>query len=228
MKISEFVKKEFCGWGRIERIIFPLVITLVVGIALSLKDTTPAIISAICGICATILAGKGKISCYVFGMIANICYSYISYKNHFWGNLALNALYFFPMQFVGIAKWKNHLNQETQEIYKTSLNNKERTIYSILAIFAVTVLYFVLKYYNDLNPLVDSITTIFSVVAYIMTVKRCIEQWFLWTVVNALCVLMWIGAYINGSHCFATILMWFTYLILGIYFMHNWKKEIEN
>ena len=97
-----------------------------------MKDKPVALVSAICGVCATILAGKGKISCYIFGMLANICYSYISFKNQFWGNLALNMLYYFPMQFVGISKWKNHLKEETQEIYKTRLNLKERIIYLIL------------------------------------------------------------------------------------------------
>ena len=120
MKIVEFIKKEFEGWGKYERIIFPLEILLIVLISIYMKDKTAALISAICGICATILAGKGKISCYFFGMMANICYSYISFKNSLWGNLGLNMLYYFPMQFVGIAKWKNHLKKETQEIYKTS------------------------------------------------------------------------------------------------------------
>ena len=228
MKVVEFIQKEFSGWGRVERIIFPLEILFIACIAVYMKDTPAAIISAVCGICATILAGKGKISCYVFGMIANICYSYISFKNQFWGNLALNILYYFPMQFVGIAKWKNHLKKETQEIYKTHLNNRERIIYSIIAILLSAAGYFLLKYFKDLYPVFDSITTVLSVIAFILTVKRCVEQWYAWTIVNAICVIMWAGAYMQGSHCFATILMWSTYLILGLYFLKNWENELKS
>jgi len=227
MKVVEFVKKEFSGWGRVEKIVFPSEILFIACVAIYMKDTPAAIISAICGICATILAGKGKISCYVFGIIANICYSYISFKNQFWGNLALNALYYFPMQFVGIAKWKNHLKKETQEIYKSNLNKRERIIYSLTAVLLSTCGYFLLKHFNDLNPVFDSVTTVLSVIAFILTVKRCIEQWYVWTIVNAMCIIMWIGAYLNGSHCFATILMWSTYLILGLYFLGNWRKELK-
>ena len=228
MRITEFIKKEFYGWGELERIIFPLVILFIVGIAIYLKDTPVAILSAICGICATILAGKGKISCYVFGMIANICYSYISYKNQFWGNLFLNMLYYFPMQFIGIYKWKNHLKKDTQEIYKTFLNKKERFIYIFFAIILCIIAFNVLEYFKDSNSIIDSATTVLSVFAYILTVKRCIEQWYVWTIVNGLCIFMWIGAYVHGSHCFATILMWFTYFILGLYFLNKWNIEIKN
>ena len=228
MRVIDFIKKEFIGWGRFERIIFPLEILLIICISIYMNDTPAALLSAICGICATILAGKGKISCYLFGMIANICYSYISFKNHLWGNLALNMLYFFPMQFVGIAKWKKHLKKETQEIYKTTLKESEKYLYFIMAFILSSIFYFILGHFNDLNPFADSVTLILSVIAYIFTVKRCIEQWYLWTIVNALSVYMWIDAYLKGSHCFATILMWSTYLVLGIYFLYNWKRELQN
>ena len=228
INVLNFIKKEFEGWGKFEKIVFPLEILLITIISIYMKDKTAALISAICGICATILAGKGKISCYFFGMVANICYSYISFKNSLWGNLGLNMLYYFPMQFVGIAKWKNHLKKDTQEIYKTNLHKKEKIIYTLAAIFGSICAYFILKYFNDLNPAIDAITTVLSIIAFILTVKRCIEQWYCWTIVNGLCVLMWIDAYTKGSQCFATILMWSTYFVLGLYFLYTWKKEIKN
>ncbi len=227
MKIVEFIKGEMRGWGKYEKIIFPLLIFFVGSIAIYMHDVKAAIISAICGICATITAGKGKISCYFFGIISNLCYSYISLENEFWGNLFLNMLFYLPMQFVGIHNWKKHLKKETQEIYKTKLSLSQRLIYSCILIFICMLAYYILLKLNDGNPLFDSITTVLSVVAFILTIKRCIEQWYLWTVVNACSTFMWIGAFIQGSHCFATILMWLTYLVLGIYFLNRWNKEVK-
>lgn len=227
MSVSNFIKKELSGWNKWEKILFPLEIFIIILISLYMKDSRVALISAICGICATIFAGKGKISCFAFGIIANICYSYISYKNSFWGNLGLNILYYLPMQFVGICHWKKHLKMDTQEIYKTQLTNKERILYTILVLGVSLIGYSILLRFNDSSPIMDSLTTVLSIFAYILTVKRCIEQWYVWTVVNGLCTFMWIGAYLNGSNCFATILMWATYLILGIYFMYTWKKEVK-
>lgn len=102
MNIMEFTKKELSGWGKIERIIFPLEILLIILISIYMKDNKVALVSAVCGISYTILAGKGKISCYLFGLAGTFCYSFISFKNALYGNLALYALYYFPMQVAGI------------------------------------------------------------------------------------------------------------------------------
>lgn len=226
-RIVNFIKKEFSGWGKGECIIFPLVILLIIIISVFMKDKPEALVAAICGICATILAGKGRISCYFLGMITNLCYSYISLKNMFWGHLVLNMLYYFPMQFVGIAKWKNHFKKDTQEICKTALTCKERILYAFVAIVFSIIGYFILKKFGDLSPMIDATTTVLSIIAFVLTVKRCIEQWYVWTIVNTLNVVMWIIAFLHGSHSFAVILMWFTYLLLGLYFLREWKNELK-
>ena len=227
MNILEFTKKELSGWGKYERIIFPLEILLIILISIYMKDNKVALVSAVCGISYTILAGKGKISCYLFGLAGTFCYSFISFKNALYGNLALYALYYFPMQVLGIFKWKKHLKSDTQEIEKTKLSPKERVVYSLIAVFGSVILSFVLWKLNDQNPIIDAITSVFSIIGLILTVKRCIEQWYIWFVVNGLSMIMWIQAYLNGSNCFATILMWATYFVLSIYFLHTWNKEMR-
>lgn len=227
MKIAEFIKKELTGWGKYERIIFLLEIVLIILLSVVMKDSKIALISAICGISYTILAGKGKISCYFFGLCGTLCYSLISLQNQLFGNLVLYLLYYFPMQIVGIFKWKKHLKKGAQEIIKTKLSDKERILYTTISIISSIVLYFILKYFNDLSPLIDSITSILSIVGLILTVKRCIEQWYVWFIVNGLSTIMWIKAYLHGSNCFATIIMWATYFVLSIYFLHTWKKEVK-
>lgn len=227
MDIKEFVKYELKGWGKYERIIFPLEILLIILISIYLKDNKIALISAICGISYTILAGKGKISCYLFGLTGTLCYAFISYKNHLFGNLGLYMLYYFPMQIFGIFKWKNHLKKDSHEIIKTKLSKKELYLYTISAVIISAILGFILDKTGDATPYIDSITTTFSIIGLIFTIKRCIEQWYIWTVVNGLSTLMWIKAYLEGSNCFATIIMWATYFILGIYFLYNWRKELK-
>ena len=227
MNIVEFIKKELSGWGKFERIIFPLEILLIILISIYMKDNKVALVSAVCGISYTILAGKGKISCYLFGLAGTFCYSFISFKNALFGNLALYALYYFPMQVFGIFKWKKHLKVDSQEIEKTKLSSKERVVYFSLACICSIILAFILWKLNDQSPIIDSVTSVFSIIGLILTVKRCIEQWYIWLVVNGLSVMMWIQAYLNGSNCFATILMWATYFVLSIYFLHTWNKEVR-
>ena len=226
MSLIEFVKKEFNNFGKYERILFPLIIFLIAIISLIIGDNKIALVSAICGISYTVLAGKGKISCYFIGMIGTFCYSYISFINGFYGNLALYMLYYFPMEIIGIYKWSKHLKKETQEVIKTKLSNKERIIYFLVALVASMLVSIILRFLGDSKPFIDGFATVFSIFGQLLTVKRCIEQWHVWFFVNLLSLIMWIFAYVNGSNCFATILMWAVYLVLSIYFLQAWKREI--
>ena len=98
MNLKKFVIQEIKGFNLFEKIFFPLEILLIIVISIILNDNKIALISAIAGISYTILAGKGKISCYIIGLCGTFCYCYIAFKNGFYGNLALYGLYFFPMQ----------------------------------------------------------------------------------------------------------------------------------
>ncbi|MBQ9245183.1 nicotinamide mononucleotide transporter [bacterium] len=227
MNLTKLLKQEFSNFTKRELIVFSFVILTVLLISLSINDNKIALISAICGISYTILAGKGKVSCYYIGIIGTLCYSYLSFVNGFFGQLALYALYYLPMELIGIYKWKQHLNKEKNEIIKTRLSLKERILYLIIGVVITFIGSFILKYAGDKKPILDSFTVVFSVFGQILTVKRCIEQWYVWFFVNIVTLVMWCYAYINGSNCFATILMWFIYSILAVYFLCLWKKEVK-
>ena len=228
MNLKEFIQSELKGWGKAERIVFPLEILLIIVLSFLINDSKIALVSAICGILYTIFAGKGKISCYAFGLCGTLCYSYLSFVNNLFGNLALYMLYYLPMQIVGIFRWKKHLKKDSGEIIKTKLSVKERLIYLILTIIISLAVSFILKYTGDASPFIDGTTTVFSILGMLLTVKRCIEQWYVWILVNGLSALMWIEAYMQGSNCLATVIMWITYFILAFYFLSVWQKELKH
>lgn len=227
MNIKNFIKNELKGWGKYERIIFPLEIILIICISFIIGDSKVALISAICGIMYTIFAGKGKISCYAFGLTGTMCYAYIAFQNHLYGNLFLYMLYYFPMQILGIFKWKKHLKKENNEIIKTKLKNNERLIFFAVTFALSLAAALILKNTGGATPFMDAFTTVFSIAGLILTIKRCIEQWYVWVLVNGLSAVMWIEAYINGSNCLATVIMWITYFILAFYFLYCWRKEVK-
>lgn len=227
MNLAKYLKNEINGFCYLERVIFSSIIFLTIAISIYVQDSKIALISAICGISYTILAGKGKVSCYFIGMVGTVCYCYLSYKNGFWGNLLLYALYYFPMEIIGIFKWIKHLKKDKQEIIKTRLSNKDRVIYTLIAIIFSIIFGIILSFNGGKTPIIDSTTTVLSVIGQLLTVKRCIEQWYIWFIVNLLSLIMWIIAYINGSNCLATVIMWFVYWLLTFYFYYTWTKELK-
>lgn len=228
MKFTEFIKKELHGWKNFEIIGLTLVFAVILYNAIILHDTPAAIINAVCGILYTIIAGKGKISCYIFGLLGSGGYIWLAFHNAFWGNMLLSLCYYIPMQILGIFKWKKHLKPDTDEIKKRSLNLKERLIITFISILGCIITSFILYNFNDKSPIIDGITTFLSVVGMYLTVKRAIEQWMIWAIVNGLSLLMWLNLVIHGTKVYSTVLMWGVYFILAIYFYITWKKELKS
>lgn len=227
MKITEFIKKELQGWQPFEIGGLTVVLVIILMNAFILKDSSAAIINAICGILYTIIAGKGKISCYFFGLMGSGCYIYLTFKNALWGNMFLYLLYYIPMQILGIFRWKKHLKQESCEIIKIKLNSKQRITLAVFGFIGCLISIVLLNYFNDKSPIIDGITTFLSILGMYLTVKRAIEQWVIWGVVNGLSFIMWLNLVIHGTKAYSTVLMWGAYFVLAIYFYMQWQKELS-
>ena len=191
------------------------------------NDSIIAIISAICGITYTFIAGKGKPICYLFGVTGSGFYSFLSYQNALWGNLFLYLLYYIPMQVLGFFKWNKNLKENKKEIIKTKLSSRELKLLSLFSIFLIILISLILNRLGDSHPILDSATTVLSICGMYLTVKRAIEQWLCWLVVNLLSLIMWINVALTGARVYSTIIMWSVYLFLAIYFYYDWQNEIK-
>ena len=58
-------------------------------------------VASVAGVLCVVLVAKGSIWNYLFGIVNVSLYALISYKADLYGDAALNALYYVPMQFIG-------------------------------------------------------------------------------------------------------------------------------
>ena len=226
--IKDFIKKEISGWNRYEIFGIYFLIGVICFNSFVLKDGIIAVISAICGLMYTIIAGKGKISCYIFGLTGSGFYGYLSFVNGLFGNCLLYLGYYIPMQIIGIFQWRKHLEKRTNEIYRTKLSAKERIIISVVAISGSLILTNLLSLIGDTNPAIDSLSTVLSVIGMYLTVRRCIEQWLVWGAVNLLGIILWLNVISTGTKVYSTVFMWFAYFVMSIYFFIQWKNKISD
>ncbi len=190
------------------------------------KDSLVAVLSAFFGVTYTMLAGKGNPNCYLFGIAGSGLYSWLALTNGLWGNLCLYLLYYIPMQIIGFYKWNQHLKKDSHEIVKSKLDKREWMILviiiAVLSILCIKILYIT----QDKSPVIDGLTTILSIAGMYLTVKRALEQWFIWIIVNGFTAIMWVNILLNGERVYSTVVMWLVYFILAIYFCREWKNEV--
>ena len=212
----------------IEFFIFIIVYALLFINAYIVKDSWIALVSAFCGISYTIMAGKGIPACYLIGVVGSFFYSYLSFKSALWGNLLLYAGYYIPMQVLGFFRWNKHLKPDKNEIVKIRLTNHQRAKLVLAGILVSCAAIIILIYTGDKSPYIDGVTTIFSIFGMYLTVKRAIEQWVVWIIVNALSLIMWLKIALSGVMVYSTVIMWAVYLGLAFYFYMLWTKELNS
>lgn len=215
------------GWKKSEIIFLVSVLLFIVIHSLIRHDSITATVNAVCGITYTFIAGKGNPICYLFGVTGSGFYSYLSFQNMLWGNLVLYLCYYIPMQILGFFQWNKNLKDGKKEIIKRYLPQKELYILICLTLFLIILTAFALNYFKDTHPILDSITAICSIGGMYLTVRRAIEQWLFWMIVNFLSLIMWSYVALNGARVYSTIIMWTVYLILAIYFYFSWRREIK-
>ena len=224
-KIKSFVKNETSGWKAPELFWLFFAVAIIVAVSIILKDSMISLITAVTGVICVILTGKGKRSSFIFGIINVVFYAIIAFKAKYYGEVMLNLIYYFPMNFVGWFVWKKHMNSETGEVIKTQFPVKKSLIIYAATAIGIVLYGLVLKAIGGKLPFVDSMSTVVSITAQILSVKRLTEQWVLWIVVDIVTVIMWAINFANGGETVATLAMWSVYLINAIIMYIRWNRE---
>ncbi|MBR4893987.1 MAG: nicotinamide mononucleotide transporter, partial [Kiritimatiellae bacterium] len=93
MSFSDFLIAQFKGWRRREVVWLLFCVLSIAGLSLYWRDSLVAIVAAVSGMMYTILAGKGKSACFLFGLVNTPIYAYLSFRQGFYGDFALNVYY---------------------------------------------------------------------------------------------------------------------------------------
>lgn len=220
-----YIKTYFSDWDLYEKVWLLLFTVVIVALSVYWKDSPIGIIASLTGIWNVVLVAKGKIANYYFGIVAVTTYAYTAYKQQYYGEVMLNMLYFFPMQFVGLYLWSKKRTSDQEETIKVVyMTNKQRVIWFSITIIATILYGFVLKKLGGNLPFIDASSTVMSVIAMILMVFIFIEQWILWIIVDIVSIIMWITVMINGGNDIAVLVMWTAFLINAVYGLYNWIR----
>lgn len=194
-------------------------------------------IAAVTGVVCVVLVAKGSIWNYLFGLVNVSLYAYISYEAALYGDSALNALYYLPMQFVGWWQWRRRgaavseaeAGSDGVQVKARRFTWKQRGMLLSGCAAAVIAVGFILRHFDDPQPFKDSATTVLSIVAQALMALAFMEQWVLWIITNIVSVVMWIICMIHGeTHAGVMVIMWSFYLLNALNGLRVWLHLSRN
>lgn len=229
-KISfEPIRSLFQNWNVFEKVWLLSFIVMGCVITLVQHDTGFNFIVLLSGILCVVLAAKGNILNYSFGLFNSCAYAWICYNNGLYGEMGLNLFFFVPTAIIGIILWKKHTSAKQLQNARTISISK--LILIILAnISAIILLGYALAQIPTQNtPYIDATTNILSITATVLMMLRFKEQWWFYISLNMFTILMWAIRTIDGSgDGIMMLVMWSAFLINAIYGYYNWNKLAKN
>ena len=142
-------------------------------------------VASVAGVLCVVLVAKGSIWNYLFGIVNVSLYALISYKADLYGDAALNALYYVPMQFIGWWQWRKRgaavsqaeAGDGTVQVRARRFTWIQRVFLALGCLFAVVIFGLLLEHLGDPQPFKDSTTTVLSIVAQALMELAFMEQW---------------------------------------------------
>lgn len=176
------------------------------------------IIAVLFSIIYVILATKQNIWCWIFSIISTILYVYIFFTAKLFAESMLYVFYLF-MSAYGYYNW----NKNEGQLTVNQLSIKKNLSF----IFIGTVITFFMGFYFSTYtsaemPIIDSFTTVFSIIATYMVTKKILENWLYWIVID----LASIYIYINRDLHLTSLLFLF-YTIIAVFGYFNWIMKTK-
>ena len=221
---SRFLIEQFRGWRTTEVMWLAFSLTSIIALSIHWGDTALGMTAAATGMMYTVLAGKGKPSCFLFGLINTPLYAWIAFNAGYYGDFSLN-IYYFAMMFPGLTAWMRHRSASSEEgIVRARLTPSSRVLLCAICAIGILALWGILCLVNGNRPFCDAVTNVLSIAAMLLTVRRAIEEWILWIIVDAVEVFMWWKSWYAGEGNISVLLMWLLFLANGIYLLSLWMR----
>ncbi len=171
------------------------------------------------GVVYVLLASKGSIWCWIFGILSSAIYISINITHHLFQD-AILQFYYVLAGLYGWWKWSQ--KEEKAEANILSYSIRENLPFIVTGALLVPLFgYGFSKLGNSLSYF-DSAVTIFSFIATWMTARKLLENWLYWIVIDVVAAMMYS---IKGLYPTAALYIFFT--LVSVYGYYEWKKQLS-
>ena len=170
-----------------------------------------------------VLAARENILCWLAATISVCLYIFICYNAKLYAETGLQIFYLF-MAALGYLSWKKMKNKEIEDEKTTIKELKFNQHFKIISIGLIITFFlgFVLTTYTDAKmPLLDAFTTVFSIIATLMVIKKILENWLYFIAIDIASIYLYYSRDLNQ-----TAILFLLYSIIAIVGYYNWTKSL--
>jgi nicotinamide mononucleotide transporter len=186
------------------------------------------LIGTLFGLVSVYFASRANILTWGTGIVNEVFLFILFFQVQLYADMFLQ-IYFFIVTIYGWYKWNTKTTKS--KISETSFKNKvffAATILvgTLISGFLFTNIHLYLPTYFKIQaayPFADSFVMVSSIIATILLAKKKIDNWYLWIIIDIVCVALYFK---KGVYFLA--LEYFIFLGLAAYGLYHWKKHVNN
>jgi len=172
---------------------------------------------------------------FLIGFVQPILYAYVCYNAGLFGELAINLIYFAPIQIVGLVLWLKNINNDKKIQQKDKVDVKilsKKQILIGVPVYLVCWLSFtfILNLITTQNlAVLDGLTSSMCILGTLLLTLRYVENWLVYIIANVLGLILWIVTSFAGNLDGLSIASTFlAYLIVSVIGYLRWRKDFLN
>ncbi len=174
------------------------------------------------GIIYVILAARESVWCWVWGILSCLLWAWAAFSLY---DLYVDAMlqwFYVGVSFVGIWQWlRGGAQAKVLKISRMRMQD-HLLIISVGLVLTAIIGYFFDQYTQAAATYLDSFTTVFSIFATFMVIRKHLENWLYWIVIDGVYIFLY-GK--RGSVLFTALFV--VYLIIAVVGWFEWKRKYE-
>lgn len=210
-----------------EWVIMAVFIVILVAVSVVEHSSIVVIFNSLIGVVAIFFISKGLIVGKILGIIQGVFYCVLSAQSRYFGELIVCACVSIPLSVVSVFTWIK--NRQGKNVVK--INQKVFSLFEWIMIFVGMAVvgvgvYYILKAFDTLNPLLSTISAALTMTASYLLVRRCEYNFVFYILSNMIGIVLWISVIVktNSMESLPTVLTNCIFLILNAYGIVNWLK----
>jgi len=169
------------------------------------------------------LTARNSIWCWIWGIIGVVLYGYVFFVSHLYSSMALQAIYYLPMQFYGWWVWLRYGPKRDNDLPIAKLSARGRIFWFGINLPAAAFLGYIMTYTDAQLTYTDALVTVMSITAQYLLTHKYIENWLLWIpvdIIYACYLLPKQGLYISA-------VLFFILLLMSIWGVLKWRRIMQ-
>lgn len=178
---------------------------------------------AVSGVVYIILSVKQRVLTWPVGFINSVIYIVVFYQSKFYADMTMQ-FYYAVVAIYGWILWSGKNNNKSDLPLKVSrISGIQWLIYLCLSLLLSGIIFMLLHYFTD-SPIAipDSLTSGFAIVGTWMLVKKYLENWIFWIVIDLYSSILY-----AQRELYFTMILYVVFTIMAVVGFKEWKSHCK-